>query len=878
MDALEKGLFSIPLPVIIGAFALLGLGLLTVLSVQVVETRREDKKKRLSTGEAVSDLLIYGSLIDDGILLNKNGSLSAAWYFYGDDAASVTNIDREAWSSRINGALKHLGSGWMVHVDAIRRPCPSYIRRGLSKFPDPVSEAMDEERRRFFESSDTMYEGGKVLTVTWFPPTVAEQKLAAMMFDDPDVEFDADPNGSPDEILAEFKRNIMNIESRLSSVFQMERLKSYRIDGEAGEVVYDDLLQWLHYCLTGLNHPLALPDSPTEIAGVIGGQEMLGSIDLRVGDKFVRVVSLNNEFPMESQPGMLNELAQMPCECRWNSRFIFLDEHEAISRLEKVRKKWRQKERGFVDALFNNTNGRVNQDAVAMRQDAEAMQTEVQSGLVSAGYFTMNIVLMDEDKDRLEKSANFVAKVAGELGFPAQIEELNNLDAFLGTLPAHGVENIRAPIVNTMNFADLMPSTTVWTGKDECPCEFYPPQSPALMYTVTSGNTPFRLNLHVGDVGHTIIFGPTGAGKSVLLSNLAAQFRRYAGMTIYAFDKGKSMYALCEAVGGQHYNIAGDEEQITTEDGYVMTKANYAFCPLQYLDDQSDLTWAAGWIADLATLGGLEVMPVHRNAIAAALKNMRSGSDRSLDDFHTLVSDMEVKEAITDYTKDGMMGYMLAADQDELHLDARGGMAVFEIEELMGMGDPKYNLPVLLYLFRRIEKSLKGQPAVIILDEAWLMLGHPVFRDKIREWFKVLRKANCAVILATQSLSDATGSGILDVIRESTATKIFLPNPHAKGEDTAEVYRQMGLNSQQIRIVSEAIPKRQYYYISEVGSRLFELALGPLQLAFTAVSDKESVATVKHLIDTCGDTWVDEWLRLRGVDAESLFQERRQAG
>ena len=109
----------------------------------------------------------------------------------------------------------------------------------------------------------------------------------------------------------------------------------------------------------------------------------------------------------------------------------------------------------------------------------------------------------------------------------------------------------------------------------------------------------------------------------------------------------------------------------------------------------------------------------------------------------------------------------------------------FEIEELMGLGE-KYALPVLLYLFRRIERSLQGQPAAIIMDEAWLMLGHEVFREKIREWLKVMRKANCMVIMATQSLTDAARSGILDVIVESTASKVFLPNIFARDEDTLD--------------------------------------------------------------------------------------------
>jgi len=217
------------------------------------------------------------------------------------------------------------------------------------------------------------------------------------------------------------------------------------------------------------------------------------------------------------------------------------------------------------------------------------------------------------------------------------------------------------------------------------------------------------------------------------------------------------------------------------------------------------------------------------------------------------------------YTREGMYGYLLDADEDSLNLKEDGGLTVFEIEDLMAMGDPKIVLPVLLYLFRRIERSLHGQPAAIMLDEAWIVLGHPVFRDKLREWFKIMRKNNCCVIPATQSLSDAVNSGILDVIRESTATKIFLPNPHARGDDTAEVYRRMGLNSRQIDIIAGAIPKRQYYYTSEEGNRLFELALGRLQLSLLAVSDKESLAKVKELEQRYGGQWLAEWLMLRGV-------------
>jgi type IV secretion system protein VirB4 len=191
------------------------------------------------------------------------------------------------------------------------------------------------------------------------------------------------------------------------------------------------------------------------------------------------------------------------------------------------------------------------------------------------------------------------------------------------------------------------------------------------------------------------------------------------------------------------------------------------------------------------------------------------------------------------------------------------------MEELMNRGE-KVVIPVLLYLFRKIEKALRGQPALLALDEAWIMLGHPVFRAKIREWLKVLRKANCTVILATQSLSDAARSEILDVLMESCPTKILLPNPEAgKGDDAGNgprgLYRLMGLNERQIEIVAKATPKREYYYVSPEGRRLINLNLGAIALSFVGASGKTDVAVLRELENTHGQHWPERWLEKRGV-------------
>jgi type IV secretion system protein VirB4 len=843
------------------AIAVLGAVLLLILFARIRAVDAELKlKKHRAKDAGLADLLNYAAAVDDGVIVGKNGSFMAAWLYKGDDNASSTEEQREMVSFRINQALAGLGNGWMVHVDAVRRPAPNYSERGVSSFPDSVSFAIDEERRRLFEGLGAMFEGYFVLTVTWFPPVLAQRKFVELMFDDDAVA--PDHTARTTGLIAQFKREITSLESRLSSAVKMTRLRGQKVVSEEGrEVTHDDFLSWLQFCVTGLHHPVMLPSNPMYLDAVIGGQELWGGVVPKIGRKFIQVVAIEG-FPLESTPGVLSALAELPSEYRWSSRFIFMDQHESLKHLDKFRKKWKQKIRGFFDQVFNTNTGSINQDAAAMVGDAEAAIAEVNSGLVAAGYYTSVVVLMDEDRERLAASALLVEKAVNRLAFAARIETINTLDAYLGSLPGHGVENVRRPLINTMNLADLLPTSSIWTGSATAPCPMYPPLAPALMHCVTVGATPFRLNLHVRDLGHTFMFGPTGAGKSTHLGIIAAQLRRYAGMSIYAFDKGMSMYPLAAAINagskgktGLHFTVAADDDRL-------------AFCPLQFLETKADRAWAMEWIDTILALNGVDTTPGQRNEIGHAIMSMHASGARTLSEFSVTIQDEAIREAIKQYTVDGSMGHLLDAEEDGLSLS---DFTVFEIEELMNLGE-KFALPVLLYLFRRIERGLKGQPAVIILDEAWLMLGHPAFRAKIREWLKVLRKANCLVLMATQSLSDAANSGILDVIVESTATKIFLPNVYARDEDTAALYRRMGLNKRQIEILATAVPKRQYYYVSENGRRLYDLALGPLALAFVGASDKESVAAIKSLQAKFGHEWVDHWLAGRNLNLNDYLE------
>ncbi len=364
------------------------------------------------------------------------------------------------------------------------------------------------------------------------------------------------------------------------------------------------------------------------------------------------------------------------------------------------------------------------------------------------------------------------------------------------------------------------------------------------------------MSLHQGDVGHTIIAGPTGAGKSTLLNLIACQWLRYPGARVYIFDKGASCRAMTLAMGGDFYDLGGEGEEI-------------CFQPFAGIEDESELAWAQDWIADLLHREKAEITPATKQELWAALSNLASMPrvQRTLSTLLGLVQDADVRQAMRSYTLDGPHGRLLDANHDTLgdgDVERGARWQAFEMEHLMHSRSAL--LPVLTYLFRRLEKRFDGSPTLMILDEAWLYLTESLFAAKIREWLKVLRKKNVAVIFATQSLSDIADSAIAPAIIENCPTRIFLPNGNALEERTRKVYESFGLNERQLQILQQSIPKRDYYYQSREGNRLFELGLGELALAFCAAGSPQDQARISHVLNETGRThFARAYLNERGL-------------
>src|SRR5262249_32565926 len=192
-------------------------------------------------------------------------------------------------------------------------------------------------------------------------------------------------------------------------------------------------------------------------------------------------------------------------------------------------------------------------------------------------------------------------------------------------------------------------------------------------------------------------------------------------------------------------------------------------------------------------------------------------------------------EALRPYTLDGNYGQVFDADHEDV---AQTSWTMIEMGHLMGMG-PAVLIPALEYLFHRVEAQFDGRPTLMIVDEAWLFLSHPVFAGRLQAWLKTLRKKNVYVVFATQEVADAISKPeLMSTILSACHTKIFLPDDEALSPAMAEAYGRVGLTAAEIQILAKAQKKRDYYYRSVKGRRLFKLDLGPAALAFIGMSSE----------------------------------------
>lgn len=782
----------------------------------------------------LADFLPWAALVDAGIVLNKDGSFQRTARFRGPDLDSAVAAELVAVAGRLNNALRRLGSGWAVFVEAQRHSAGVYPP---DTFPDVASALVDAERRAQFEEEGAHYDSSYYLTFTYLPPAEDAARAERLLYE-----------GSSRTPSADAREVLSGFADRTDRVLQL-------VEGFMPECAWlgdEETLTYLHSTISIKRHRVRVPEIPMYLDALLADQPLTGGLEPMLGAAHLRVLTVVG-FPTVTTPGILDDLNRLAFPYRWSTRAIMLDKTDATKLLTKIRRQWFAKRKSIAailkEVMTNEASSLLDTDAHNKAMDADAALQELGSDQIGEAFVTACVTVWGKDARSADERLRLVEKVIQGRDFTCMIETVNAVEAWLGSLPGQAYANVRQPPISTLNLAHMIPLSAVWSGE----ARDHHFKAPPLFFGKTEGSTPFRFALHVGDVGHTLVVGPTGAGKSVLLALMALQFRRYPQSQVFAFDFGGSIRAAALAMGGDWHDLGGALSQDASEP--------VALQPLAWIDDTAERAWATDWVASILAREKIEITPEAKDHLWSALTSLASARlpERTLTGLSVLLQSTTLKRALQPYCG-GPYGRLLDAEFERI---GEASVQAFETEGLIGTGAAP---AVLAYLFHRIGDRLDGRPTLMIVDEGWLALDDADFAGQLREWLKTLRKKNASVVFATQSLSDIDGSDIAPAIIESCPTRLLLPNERAIEPQITAIYRRFGLNDRQIELLSRATPKRDYYCQSRRGNRMFELGLGEVALAFAAASSKTDQAAIDRLLTEHGrEAFVPAWLQHRGA-------------
>lgn len=533
------------------------------------------------------------------------------------------------------------------------------------------------------------------------------------------------------------------------------------------------------------------------------------------GKRYAGIVS-TREYGPTTSAGVFDGFLQMPFEFIMTQSFKFANRTIAISKMQLQQNRMIQSEDKAVSQIV---------------EISQALDMAM-SGDIGFGEHHISLLCIDSDLKALENSLSMAAVELSNCGMQSVRERVNMEPSYWGQLPGNSDYIVRKSTINTLNLAGFASMHN------------YPPGRVSgnhwgeyVTVLDTTSGTPFYFNFHVNDVGHTLIIGPTGAGKTVLMNFLCAQAQKFRPRMFF-FDKDRGAEIFIRAMDGVYTVIdPGD---------------TCGFNPLQLENNSENRTFLLEWLSILVTSHGETLTAEDIKVLTQAIDgNFRlNKKDRKLSNvvpFLGVSGPGTLASRIEMWYGKGSHARIFDNDVDVVDLSASRVFG-FEMAELLK--NPLSLSPVLVYIFHRINISLDGSRTMIVLDEAWALIDNPVFAPKIKDWLKVLRKLNTFVIFATQSVEDATKSQISDTLIQQTSTQIFLPNLKA-----TEIYRTAFMLSQrEYMLIKTTDPSSRYFLIKQgVNAVVAKVNLGGLDNVINVLSGKaETIALLDKIIATHG--------------------------
>lgn len=840
----------------------------------------EEYKKPKRQPDLLADEVAWRSIAAPGVVLQKDrwGTLQRSYAVRGPDAMG------QAWEvlgSRMiqaNQVLMQLGGEWMLQSEAQRLQVETLPP--LPETAPALVRLLDAAYREELLAPPGLRETTYYITLCWTPPPPSQRSW---------LEFFRRGPGNP--ALSGPPEEVSVIEYLTQCDFFMDLLAG--VLAQCKPLTTVETLNYLHTTVSDRWHTLKMPGSLADIDYLLCDTRLSpAGWYPQLGNWHIRTCSLK-AYPRESIVGMLRRLEALPIDFRWCTRWLGMEKHAQQGILRRAQHAWVHEEKGLTDRLSENITHEgtriLNRDATNKAEDVDVARQEVGADVIAFGEFTSTVTVWNADPEQAGEERRLVMQAFNAAGIGTVEEQQHQTAAWLSSHPGNRLDNVNQTHQSTYTLAHLCPGlTAAWRGPSR---DAYLQGGP-WFYARTEHNTLFRVVNHLyddasedfRDLGHFLLLGFTGAGKSTLANWLRLMWLQYAQTQAILFDLDKHGRLLTLLLGGRWYDLGAPAMHLQ---------------PLRHIDDELRRGIALQWLLDLMEEYHVQVTgPVQAHLGANLLKLARyPASQRTLSQLLTLMADgareteLKARAGYSDaqgiahpdadlrrlveqwqmcrwvlqrFTHGGE--YLGLFDGTEEDFDDNP-VQTFELRDLLAQS--RLLGPVLRYVLPQIEFRMStDHPMWLMFDDAAIPWEVPRIRHDTKAWMRTARKKGVSLGFATHSLADVFETELGPMLMESCPVRFYLYNPEASKPSIRAIYRRLGLEDPAIDQIAIMRPQREAYYeLREMGQRPFSLHFPRIILDCIARNTAADHRLIDEILQKEGpEGFTGGWLRHHGYE------------